>query len=125
MKIMNITYKPSFGALVPKSQYSGVPRLSQETINQIKQIREIIKKHKKQITDIENQISMTSDSGHRLQFLKEKLQMYNNSKSYLEGLIGTIRKEGTVRADVHYDDSSVLNEQIKVMAREIGEPVIY
>lgn len=125
MKIMNITYKPSFGALVPKSQYSGVPKLNQNAINRIGQIRELIVQREKQIIDIENQISMDADSGQRLLFLKEKLTMYENSKKYLEGLIASIREKGVPKGAFNYDDSKVLNENIKEMASEIGEPVVY
>ena len=90
--MMNNINAISFKGYVPKSQYSGVPKLSKEAINGLNELKALVKQADERIIETESLIAQTEYRGGIVDYLKEKLSLLNKYKSCLTSEMECTRK---------------------------------
>lgn len=92
MQVTNSTnYNTNFGALVPKAEYSGKPRLRRFAIAGIKRAQFLIKEADRDIMDMENQISQLNGMRALKKYLKERIAIVKAYKTDLLNEIDMIK----------------------------------
>ena len=101
---MQITsnYQLNFGALVPKSQYSGTPRLSRQAINEINKLKESIKEADKEIMELETNLSNPETRGILINYLIKRLEIFKEFRKRLANDINIIKEQGNFNYKEHY-----------------------
>ncbi len=96
MKIFGISdNRFNFTGLVPKSQYSGTPRLSKEAITGIEKIRTMMKQADIEMLELESQMNSVEGGGSIQKYLKKKLGIIKFYKMKLLKEMNNIKKKGT------------------------------
>ena len=99
MKIFGISdNRFNFTGLVPKSQYSGTPRLSKEAITGIEKIRTIMKQADIEMLELESQLSSMENGGNVQKYLKKRLGITNFYRNKL------IREMNCIKKTNHFKD---------------------
>lgn len=91
MNGISSNYQISFGALVPKSKYSGKPKLADWQINQIKAIKKRIKLIDKALFEKECEINQETADSSYLRQLNEELGTLQKQREEAEETIREVK----------------------------------
>ena len=96
MNGINTNYQIRFAALIPKAQYSGKPKLSENEIKLIKAYKDRIRVIDKDIYEVEAELRNPDNDGSIVIYLQRRLSLLNKEKKDTNSIIESVR-EGNAR----------------------------
>ena len=96
MNGINTNYQIRFAALIPKAQYSGKPKLSENEIKLIKAYKDRIRVIDKDIYEVEAELRNPDNDGSIVTYLQRRLSLLNKEKKDTNSIIESVR-EGNAR----------------------------
>lgn len=121
MNNISTNYQLNFKALVPKSQYSGTPRLSRQVIREINKLKESIKEADKEILDMETYINNPETGGGIIDYLMKRREIFKNFRGKLTKTIAMIREEGNCNSKEHYKIFKKHSEKIEQLEEQFAQ----
>ena len=103
----------NFKALVPKSQYSGTPKLQQRVISEISKLKEAIKEADKEIIDLETYINSSESQSLTINYFMKRLSIFKSFRKELADKIALIRRDGNCNSKEHYKMLKNHSEEIE------------
>lgn len=121
MNNISVNYQLNFKALVPKSQYSGTPRLSRPVICEINKLKESIKEADKEILDLETYLNNPESGGSIINYLTKRLEIFKNFRRKLMKNIAIIREEGKCNSKEHYKMFKEHSEKVEQLEEQFAQ----